>query len=712
MPNITNLIQTYYRLKMSQKLGAVIRQVDDIAGFALEVLDADFAALFYRRPGADEIVPVAYCTDENSKTQNLFVLEHGIKGFVRSVRPGRTHQRWYQEGESANTPLELDQFARENSFETAYRYPCLVDDQVRTVVAIYWSKAPKNLPDEFDSLLELISTMLISSMAVADDMAAVDSFSLKLCELLSVLEIPIGEYRFRDLVTRVVERSRMSVNNSGVCLLIQDDEHPELAVGDHFDDQTVSPAFLENVRGILAERIVQPDDHSFDDDSGLYDLTGLVESSFTSVLAADMQLDDTHRYILTTWSRLEGGLSDNDRHLFSAFCLFMQTVLKNALLVRSLRRTNRLLKKSANQMANLETLAAMADMTSGLAHEFNNIIGGIVGRVQLMKMKLKDEGLSSDLQKVESLALEGAKTVKRIQEFSLGTKYKSLEPVDLCQVVESCFLPNRAGWQKLADTKRVTVKRKYSFAEAFVDGSAEDLETALTKLIENAVEHSPSNTDVLVTIEGDERGLVLAVSDHGPGISDAIKKKVFYPFFSTKNSPRAGLSLATVHGIVIRHGGKIDFETSPQTGTTFRVFLRRPDEYDEISEITNRNKGERELAILVVDDDEQIREILSDMLAMDGHETVTCADGPSALQSLEHRAFDLMITDLGMPGMSGLELSGVVHRQYPDIPIAMITGWGTQLSEDEILNKGIRVILSKPFHLKDVKSLIGDLIHR
>ena len=712
MPNITNLIQSYYRLKMSQKLGAVIRQVDDIAGFALEVLDAGFVALFYRKPGGDEVVPVAYCTRENLKTQNHFVLEHGIKGFVRSVRPGRTHQRWYQEGESANTPLELDQFARENSFETAYRYPSLVDDQVRTVVAIYWTKAPANLPDEFDSLLELISTMLISSMAVADDMAAVDSFSLKLCELLSVLEIPIGEYRFRDLVTRVVERSRMSVDNSGVCLMIQDDEHPELSVGDHFDDQTVSPPFFENLRAILAEKFSYHDSHLAGDDSGLYDLTSLVESDYTSIIAADMQLDDSHRYILVTWSRLEGGMSDNDRHLFSAFCLFMQTVLKNALLVRSLRRTNRLLKKSANQMANIETLAAMADMTSGLAHEFNNIIGGIVGRVQLMKMKLQDEGLTGDLQKVESLALEGAKTVKRIQEFSLGTKYKNLEPVDLCQVIEGCFSPNRASWQKLAEIKRVTVKRKFAFAEALVDGSAEDLETAVTKLIENAVEHSPSNTEVLVTIEGDERGIMVAVADHGPGISDAIKKKVFYPFFSTKNSPRAGLSLATVHGIVVRHGGKIDFESSPQTGTTFRIFLRRPDEYDEISEISNRHKGDRELAILVVDDDEQIREILADMLAMDGHETVTCADGPSALQSLEHRDFDLMITDLGMPGMSGLELSGAVHRQYPDMPIAMITGWGTQLSEDEIAHKGIKTILSKPFHLKDVKSLINELVHR
>jgi CheY-like chemotaxis protein/anti-sigma regulatory factor (Ser/Thr protein kinase) len=327
-----------------------------------------------------------------------------------------------------------------------------------------------------------------------------------------------------------------------------------------------------------------------------------------------------------------------------------------------------------------------------------------------MKMKVKDEPIAADLEKIESLALEGAKTVKRIQEYSVGAKYKNLEPVDLCQIVENCFIPNRASWQQMADTRRVTVKRKTELAEAFVDGSLEDLETALTKLLENAVEHSPTDSEVLVTIESDDNGWILAVQDHGAGISEEIKKKVFYPFFSTKESPRAGLSLATVHGIVVRHGGKIDFESSPQDGTTFRIFLRRPDVYDEISEITNRNKGDRELAILVVDDDEQIREILADMLAMDGHEAVTCADGPSALQTLEHREFDLMITDLGMPGMSGLELSGEAHRQHPELPIAMITGWGTQLNEDEISHKGIKTILAKPFHLKDVKSLINDLV--
>ena len=712
MPNITNLIQTYYRLKMSQKLNAVIHQVDDIAVFAIEVLDADFVALFYRKPGGEDIVPVAYSTAEGTKTRNLFLLEHGVRGFVRSIRPGKTHQRWYQEGESANTPIELDQFARENNFQTAYRFPCLADDQVRTVVAIYWSKAPTELPDEFDSLLELVSTMLISSMAVADDMAAVDSFSLKLCELLSVLEIPIGEYRFRDLVTRVVERSRMSVDNNGVCLIMQDEDHEELTIGDFFDNEAVSPVFLDEVRSTLSEKVSESSGLLIGDDGGLYDLTDFVQSDYTTILAADMQLDETHRYILVTWSRLEGGLNDNDRHLFSAFCLFMQTVLKNALLVRRLRRTNRLLKKSANQMANLETVAAMADMTSGLAHEFNNIIGGIVGRVQLMKMKLKDEAITTDLQKVESLALEGAKTVKRIQEFSLGAKYKNLEPVDLCQIVEICFQPERSVWQKIAASKRVSVKRLSEEPEEFVDGSQEDLVTAFNKLIENAVEHAPNGSDVIVKIEGDDTGVTVLVSDQGQGIPDAIKKKVFYPFFSTKNSPRAGLSLATVHGIVVRHGGKIDFESSPDRGTTFRMFLKRPNAYDEISEITNRNKAVRELAILVVDDDEQIREILADMLAMDGHETVTCSDGPSALQTLDHRSFDLMITDLGMPGMSGLELSGAVHKQFPELPIAMITGWGTQLNHDEIAHRGIKVVISKPFHLKDVKSLISDLIER
>ncbi|HDL01950.1 MAG TPA: response regulator, partial [candidate division Zixibacteria bacterium] len=118
----------------------------------------------------------------------------------------------------------------------------------------------------------------------------------------------------------------------------------------------------------------------------------------------------------------------------------------------------------------------------------------------------------------------------------------------------------------------------------------------------------------------------------------------------------------------------------------------------------------KQLKILVVDDDDQIREVLTDMLSIDGYDTVACEDGFSALKAFETEEFDLVITDLGMPGMSGLELAGEIHSKKPELPIAMITGWGTQLNHDEVALKGVKTVLSKPFHLKDIKVMIQELV--
>lgn len=100
------------------------------------------------------------------------------------------------------------------------------------------------------------------------------------------------------------------------------------------------------------------------------------------------------------------------------------------------------------------------------------------------------------------------------------------------------------------------------------------------------------------------------------------------------------------------------------------------------------------------------------MLMIDGHRATACADAYAALEALEKGGFDLLITDLGMPGISGLDLAGVVHETYPQMPIALVTGWGVQLTQDELSSKGIRAVLPKPFHLKEVKALVKELAAR
>jgi two-component system cell cycle sensor histidine kinase/response regulator CckA len=233
----------------------------------------------------------------------------------------------------------------------------------------------------------------------------------------------------------------------------------------------------------------------------------------------------------------------------------------------------------------------------------------------------------------------------------------------------------------------------------------------IDRIVQNAVEYAPVQSTVRVLLTAGEKQSTISVSDSGPGIPEGIQKKVFYPFFTTKSERGAGLGLAIVYGIVGRLGGKVTFECHEGAGTVFQVSLNRDRGagFKERSDSTRKVTKMEKLRVLVVDDDEQIREVLSDMLSMDGHTTTACPDGYAAIKSLETERFDVMITDLGMPGMSGLDLAGHAHEQYPKMPIAMITGWGMQLNHDEIAMKGILAVLPKPFHMKDVKALVQDL---
>ena len=128
-----------------------------------------------------------------------------------------------------------------------------------------------------------------------------------------------------------------------------------------------------------------------------------------------------------------------------------------------------------------------------------------------------------------------------------------------------------------------------------------------------------------------------------------------------------------------------------------------------LNEASKRKHGDK-ISVLIVDDDEQLRKVLTDVLSIDGYHVHACADGFSALEMLKKERFDLLITDLGMPGMSGLDLAEVVDATHPQMPIALITGLRTEVNQDEASEKGVRAVLFKPFHLHEVKALIHNLV--
>ncbi len=524
-----------------------------------------------------------------------------------------------------------------------------------------------------------------------------------------MFEIPLDEFKTSDLLSELLKSAGSIAPRCSVGLVSRDAITTKYELTECIAPETPPQEFVHLINahaGAMLEKLRIEDSSA----KGWYDISGFFDEFGKSVVVLDLHHDDRHHFGVVFWTAAEPGFVENDLELVSVYKMFAKTIIANALMVRDLTKANDKIRESSDRLSEMETLAALADMSSGIAHDFNNIIGAMVGRLQLMKLKTEDEKTRESLDKLENLALEGSHTIKRIQQFSHSVRPKEMTTVDLLNLLKEYFDKRHVNWSDLADQKQVTVSFKSDTIDGLVSGVADDIASVLDKLVQNAVEFAPIHSHVRVTLTGSEKHCTISVSDSGPGIPEGIRKKVFYPFFSTKSERGAGLGLAIVYGIVGRLGGKVTFQSQPGTGTVFQVTLNHAvGPIKEISEVSRKPKKLEKLRVLVVDDDEQIREVLSDMLSLDGHNTTACADGFAAIKKLETGQFDVMITDLGMPGMSGLDLAGLAHEQYPAMPIAMITGWGMQLNHDEIAMKGILAVLPKPFHMKDVKALVQDL---
>lgn len=700
MSDSSLLIKKYFCSIESNKLSSSINQVELIAELTAEFCNADFVALYYKHPEDGSIFPLAYHNRTDIEIAELSDLDkrwNNIKDESWQSDFSKLHQ-------SKN-----DHFASKNNFKFCYIQPNVNEKSFEVFAVVYWNDKPDFVPKDSFKIIEYFLKVILTAVSKSMESRQLSEYSLRLSELIAMFETPAGKYKFNELLVKLLNYVKKSIPKFKY-VLFSYDRISKLFL---MTGKLPIPKLQASVASIISRQLIELTnlkEFKNTPKGTLFDLSAQFQDQFTALLATPICYEMSKEIFLVAYSNEKDAISQNNRELMSVFSLFANNILRDALLINKIGNVNRLLKKSSSQLADIETLAALTDMTSGVAHDFNNTIGGIIGRVQLLKLKTEDEDILNGLNKIEKLSLEGAGTVKRLQEFTTGVKSKKLVPLDMIESIYDYFERPSLNWKKTATLKNLSVKVKNKFKDAIILGSDSDLMVVLEKLLDNAVEHSDENSEIKINISEDKKYYQLSISNRGTIIDDKIIKKIFYPFFTTKDKYGAGLGLSIVQGIVIRHGGKVECESDGKSGTVFKLYFPKPDKIDEDSEVSRKKKTKENLKILVVDDDEQIREVLDDMLTIEGHIITTCEDGSSALKEFETEEFDLMITDLGMPGMSGLELAGLVHENNPKLPIAMITGWGTQLNDEETALKGIKIVMPKPFHLKDIKEMIEDIV--
>ncbi len=367
-------------------------------------------------------------------------------------------------------------------------------------------------------------------------------------------------------------------------------------------------------------------------------------------------------------------------------------------------------KQLEQQLLQTERLRALGEMSSGVAHDFNNILGAILGRAQLLHRVMKDEEAKRGLEAIEKAALDGANTVRRLQHFTRRRREEEYFPVDLNQAIKDALSITEAKWKDESDLAGATIDVVTDLGTIPpVMGNISELREVLTNIIFNAIEAMPKGGSLTFRTE-ETRGWVSAsITDTGIGMTDDVKARIFDPFFTTKGVKGTGLGMSVSYGIIKAHRGEIQVESNPGQGTTMVIRLPIPSRMRPVPQ-AKRMASSRPGRILIIDDDRMVRDLLSDILQSGGHTVVPAAGGREGVRLFRQGTFDLVLTDLGMPDFSGWEVAAAVKTIASRTPVVLVTGWGLTLDRAKLKAAGVDLVLSKPFQYPDVISLVAEAI--
>ena len=379
-------------------------------------------------------------------------------------------------------------------------------------------------------------------------------------------------------------------------------------------------------------------------------------------------------------------------------------------------------KKQEELLRNSQKMEALGQLTSGIAHDYNNMLGVIIGYTGLLEDEMpKENSFSGFVKEIDHAAKRGAKLTKKLLSFSRNSSADP-EVHDLNTILKD---------EKDMLEKTLTARIKLTFDleknlwPVLVD--AGELEDAILNITINAMHAINENGELIIQTEnqhvdkisagliGIEPGdyTILSFTDNGCGMSKETRDKIFDPFYSTKGTKGTGLGLSQVYGFVVRSGGKIVVYSEINYGSQFVFYFPRYSGDTNVAH-AKEHKVEELLkgneSILVVDDEPAILELTGKILSKEGYTVYTADNAQQALDILESNPVDLMITDVVMPEMDGFQLATEVQEKYPAVKIQLASGF-TDNNDSGLVDKRLYDnLLHKPFTAKKLLTQIRKLL--
>jgi PAS domain S-box-containing protein len=378
-------------------------------------------------------------------------------------------------------------------------------------------------------------------------------------------------------------------------------------------------------------------------------------------------------------------------------------------------------KRLEAQLMQSQKMEAIGTLAGGIAHDFNNILGAMMGYSEMMMMDVpKDTAHYDYLQQVMFAGMRAKELVKQILAFS-RQKEQNRIPMKVDKIITEALNLLRASLPTTID-----IRLEIDSVHGNIMADPTQVHQILMNLCTNAAYAMENKGELLVTLEDDEimdegkkfdiepgKYIKLVVSDTGKGMDQAIIKRIFEPYFTTKEQGKGtGMGLAVVHGIVKSYGGAIRVHSDKGIGTKFEILFPKIETHIDSKSIDNNPLPTGNERILFVDDEKILVELGSSMLERLGYQVITRTSPVEAVEAFKNNpnSFDLVITDMTMPQMTGDVLAKEIMKIKPDMPVILCTGYSELMTEEKASASGIRNFFMKPFVLKDLADTIRTVL--
>lgn len=357
----------------------------------------------------------------------------------------------------------------------------------------------------------------------------------------------------------------------------------------------------------------------------------------------------------------------------------------------------------------------ISKVAGGVVHNFNNILSVLLGRVELMLGqvdggRLDPTQLRKGLVSIQKAALDAAELLTRLRDLARPPQDVPFSTFDLNAAVAEAIDFIQPHLMTVAQGMGITVRLTPRLAPppVLVSGQSSALREVLVNLILNAIEAMPEGGDLGIETRRDGPWVKLQVSDTGIGMTEEVRDQVFRPFFTTKSAGSTGLGLSSAKDLVTGHGGTISVASTPGRGCTFTIALpsaeSRPGPVDAAAEPA-LPPG---LRVLVVDDQRDFGDILREFLGAKGCSVAIVRSGRAALEALERHRFDLVLTDLLLPEVSGWEIARVAKRRSLGIRVILMSG--NIVAEDLWSEASVDACLKKPIDLNKLLGVMAEVL--